>query len=253
MEDLIEEMQCGRFVPFFFELPIGYESKTSAPSLEVTTKDGVKVKLKGRIDRVDAFRRGDDLYLRVVDYKTGSKTFQESDLDEGINLQLLLYLASLLEADQSFRARLEVEQNGRILPAGVLYYACLPPTLSLSAPLSEEELRKQVKGKMSRSGLFLLNEEVLAAMDLSQDHRFLPLVKAKDPKNNPPKNLKTENEWQELFDRLKQKVSEISERMLAGHIEAMPLIQGGKSSVCEWCAYRHLCRNTHPTQTQNEE
>lgn len=253
MEDLIEEMQCGRFVPFFFELPIGYESKTSAPSLEVTTKDGVKVKLKGRIDRVDAFRRGDDLYLRVVDYKTGSKTFQESDLDEGINLQLLLYLASLLEADQSFRARLEVEQNGRILPAGVLYYACLPPTLSLSAPLSEEELRKQVKGKMSRSGLFLLNEEVLAAMDLSQDHRFLPLVKAKDPKNNPPKNLKTEKEWQELFDRLKQKVSEISERMLAGHIEAMPLIQGGKSSVCEWCAYRHLCRNTHPTQTQNEE
>ena len=171
---------------------------------------------------------------------------EESDLDEGINLQLLLYLASLLEADQSFRARLEVEQNGRILPAGVLYYACLPPTLSLSAPLSEEELRKQVKGKMSRSGLFLLNEEVLAAMDLSQDHRFLPLVKAKDPKNNPPKNLKTENEWQELFDRLKQKVSEISERMLAGHIEAMPLIQGGKSSVCEWCAYRHLCRKPKP-------
>ena len=55
--------------------------------------DGRKVLLGGYADRIDSM---DDGTIRVVDYKTGSKKFARSDVEIGINVQLLLYLFSVL-------------------------------------------------------------------------------------------------------------------------------------------------------------
>ena len=52
------------------------------------------------MDRVDGYVRGDTLYLKVVDYKTGTKQFHLSDLLYGLNLQMFLYLMMLTHADR---------------------------------------------------------------------------------------------------------------------------------------------------------
>ena len=46
----------------------------------MTTPDGRAVRIVGQIDRVDVMRREGHDYVRVVDYKTGAKTFSLDDV-----------------------------------------------------------------------------------------------------------------------------------------------------------------------------
>ena len=80
---LAEEFAQSGFEPIACELKIGGEGE----KLEFPY-DGGKISVSGSIDRVDKFGG----YIRVVDYKTGSKKFKLPDILFGLNLQMLLYL-----------------------------------------------------------------------------------------------------------------------------------------------------------------
>ena len=76
--------------------------------MRIPTKNG-EVTVTGSIDRVDLYTAADGRrYVRVIDYKTGRKKFHLRDVLWGLNMQMLVYLAALVE-------------EGDALPAGVLY------------------------------------------------------------------------------------------------------------------------------------
>ena len=57
------------------------EIKRGSDAEPFTVTDGeIEVTLHGTVDRVDTFRDGDVLYLRVIDYKTGGRKFLLGDL-----------------------------------------------------------------------------------------------------------------------------------------------------------------------------
>ncbi len=62
---------------------------------------------------MDVYRENGRTYLRVVDYKTGAKQFDLSQVAEGLNLQMLIYLMAIWENGG--------ERYGPVTPAGVLY------------------------------------------------------------------------------------------------------------------------------------
>ncbi|MGE5141283.1 MAG: PD-(D/E)XK nuclease family protein, partial [Rudaea sp.] len=71
------------FVPFAFESTFGYDG--SPLELDIGK---AKIKLRGRIDRVD---RNPDGQLRVIDYKTSATAYSKKELIEGRRLQIALY------------------------------------------------------------------------------------------------------------------------------------------------------------------
>ena len=81
-----------------FEQAIGGSEAGAVPPLELKTPDGKAVRVVGKIDRVDVMRRGGETYLRVVDYKTGTKKFSLEDVYCGLNTQMLFYLFTLCHA-----------------------------------------------------------------------------------------------------------------------------------------------------------
>ena len=88
VKNVWEEIQSGDFRPVCFELEFGKGGHL--PPL--TLREGsVTLTVGGKIDRVDGYVRGDTLYLKVVDYKTGTKQFHLSDLLYGLNLQMFLF------------------------------------------------------------------------------------------------------------------------------------------------------------------
>ena len=94
-----EEINKTGFRPAYFELAfggrIGRNSDPSSTAEPLTIEaDGKKLRLQGRIDRVDINENGAAL---IFDYKTGTsaKYFKPSDVAEGLIFQLPLYMSAL--------------------------------------------------------------------------------------------------------------------------------------------------------------
>ena len=115
---LQSEQAQSSFHPVAFEQAIGGSEAGAVPPLELETPDGKAVRVVGKIDRVDVMRRGGETYLRVVDYKTGTKKFSLEDVYCGLNTQMLFYLFTLCHAPQG--------QYAGARAAGVLYLLSRP-------------------------------------------------------------------------------------------------------------------------------
>lgn len=216
-----DEQAQGRFVPCAFEQDIGHAG--GVPAIELCGGRGERVRIVGTVDRVDVMT--DDAgrrWLRVVDYKTGSKTFSLDDVCCGLNTQMLLYLFTLTRNGEAF--------FGKTQPAGVLYL------LSDPAPSSDAK-----KSAFSVDGLVLDDDAVLTAMDRGQLGMYLPFKPGADGviKSDKAASL-------ELLGRLSHKLEELvlqmADGLYDGHISARPLKHGGYLR-CKSCDYRPVCRH----------
>ena len=196
--------------------------------------------LNGVADRVDLYKNKDTgkAYVRVVDYKTGSKTFSLEDVRLGLNVQLLLYLFSIWKGNHT-----AVTGESEVLPAGAVYFSARPGDITSDKMLSREEAKALVKKGISRSGLFLADEEVLFAMDHSE--QFIP-VKMKAGKAATAKNLVSLEEFGKLYTELEATIVRISSEIKEGNAAANPLIREGRSP-CDYCSHYPICRHGEST------
>ena len=111
VDNAAQELLSGKFRPISFEL--GFGRGEDLPPVELTA-EGVTIGISGFVDRVDGWVHDGRLYLRVVDYKTGRKSFDLTEVWNGLGLQMLIYLFTLEEKGQALYG-LPVEG------AGVLY------------------------------------------------------------------------------------------------------------------------------------
>ena len=93
LQNTIGELKSGKFSPVFFELEIGGEK---VDPLKVPLGNGSDAFITGKVDRVDVFRSDRDIFLRVVDYKSGAVKHTLAKLSEGIDMQMLFLVWSLI-------------------------------------------------------------------------------------------------------------------------------------------------------------
>ena len=222
-----EEFEHSAFRPRDFELTVGKEGDSVAPLL--LENDDVCVELRGKIDRVDTFEDGDGkLYVRVVDYKTGSKEFHIKNVKLGLDTQMLLYLFSIWENG-------EKRYQNEPLPAAVLYTGIRPPQVDMKIGEETEAFESTV----TASGLFLKNEDVLRAMDPMLNGNFIPIKEKNLAKEDHPSLIGAG-----AFADLKQEVTDIVLKYAAelkkGVACAQPMEKEGVP--CEYCKMKAVCR-----------
>ncbi len=238
VEGLCDELSGCRFVPRFFELEIRDGTEGAPSPVRICAEDGTDISLYGTIDRVDTYSDGEDVYVRVIDYKTGSKKFSPKDLEEGKNLQMFLYLRAVVESrDPAFLDRIGVGKEGVLIPAGVLYIHAATSGGTLNSP--HEDTHAALKAEQTRSGMLLENPLSLGAMNAD----YLPLKREKDGSFKASDLLYTEEGWQVLSETVENGVRRIVARMKSGDIAAVPMKREGQSTVCETCRYKPVCRN----------
>ena len=114
LKHIVTELSQSDFDVCDCELKIGED----IPAYTVKLPDGHNIAVCGSVDRVDVMEKDGEKYLRVIDYKTGTKEFKLSDILYGLNLQMLLYLYSIKLNG--------VEKYGEITPAGIQKLLLLP-------------------------------------------------------------------------------------------------------------------------------
>ncbi len=223
LQHIRDELAQGRFVPRAFEQSIGREG--GVPALEFTGSHGQRIRIIGTVDRVDTMEQDGRIWLRVVDYKTGSKSFSLDDVCCGINTQMLLYLFTLTQNGQAFFGSAE--------PAGVLYL------LSDPAPSSSEK-----KSLFTVDGIVLDDETVLTGMDAAGEGRWLPAgVRITDgrPVGDKLVSLATLGS---IAARLEELILQMANGLYDGNISARPLRHGKEHILrCATCDYRVVCRH----------
>ena len=169
----MEELRASQFRPISFEL--GFAKTGELPPVEFVL-DGVTLSISGFVDRVDGWVKDDKLYLRVVDYKTGRKSFDLTEVFHGLGLQMLLYLFTLKERGESFYGQ-PVEE------AGVLYLPARDVVVRGRRDMTDAAWQKTVDKELVRRGLVVNDPAVLAAMEQPQDgsYRFCPCVCPRRP------------------------------------------------------------------------
>ena len=217
-----EEFRESRFRPKDFEITIG--KGADIEPIRLAGENG-SVELRGKVDRVDVYEgEGGKIYIRVADYKTGSKKFELKNIEAGRDLQMLLYLYSICENG-------ERRYGKGIAPAGVLYVSVKPAAeeVNLGVPTEEE-------AKNGNSGLFLDNDEVLTAMEPSLEGRFIPVKAGKGGKKKG--NLMAAEEFAALKETVVETVLRASEELRSGKADAAPC----EEKACEYCKMKAVCR-----------
>ncbi len=206
----LEFAQSG-FEPKYCELKIG--KGETVPEVSVDFMDDGKISINGSIDRVDIWNG----YLRVVDYKTGTKNFRLSDVLVGLNLQMLIYLYCVLRGQNN--------DLNLLKPAGVLY---MPS--------------KREKGdtKLTMNGLVLEQENVYTAMEKDNEGNFIPRYEQDKSGNVKGSTYISEETFNLLFDHIEKLLKNMGNGILSGETSAIPTDVSG-SSACKYCDYSSVC------------
>ncbi len=248
VEGLCEEFSVSEFLPKFFELTISDSSENSPSPIRITSSDGKKIVIGGIIDRVDTLSQDGDIYVRVVDYKTGKKEFSPEDLKEGKNLQMFLYLRSIIESEnEGFKKRLGLKEGGSIIPAGALYHKTFVGDKNIPTP-NDSLAVETLKGEQKRMGMLLDDENIIHAMGIKNTPLYQK--RAKDPNAIPDSKrhlLFSREGFGELMQTVEESVIKVADSMKDGNIKAYPRVEDG-SSPCDYCDFKPICRGAIPSK-----
>ncbi len=242
--NLAAEFSQSRFRPAFFELPIcpPEDGKKSVSPLKIKLDDGTDAYVYGIADRVDILEQEDKLYVRVVDYKTGSKKFSIEDVSMGLGMQMLLYLFSIWKNGGDSKNAFEFVKNREIVPAGILYFSAGVPTVSLDAEATPEEIEKMASDKLTRRGLLLDDPEILEAMDKELSGAYLPIKQKKDGTFTGSDSLTPLEGFAHLLSSVEETIKDIGKEIKRGNASAKPM-KTKEHDACAFCEMRPICRN----------
>ncbi len=223
---LRDEQRQSKFRVDACEQRIGRGEGCLPPQL-YRLENGRTARIIGTIDRADRWVDEDGTqWVRVVDYKTGSRSFDLREVYCGLDCQMLLYLFSLTR-----------DESGRFTgtrPAGVLYLLADP------APASGSRAEAARSGGYQLDGLVLDEPKVYTAMDTDHTGRYLPFdFKAGKPSPYQKKKLADGEKLGRIREHLDGLVTGMAGGLYDGDIAAAPLCSRGRP--CDWCDYSFIC------------
>ncbi len=230
--NIAREMRQSDFQPVEFELSFGGRDG-HLPAITVR-EGGASLSVSGKVDRVDGWLHDGKLYLRVVDYKTGKKSFDLTDIRYGLGIQMLLYLFTLEREGQAYFGY-------PIVPCGVLYQPARSVILRQDRNISDEKLKAALESELRRTGLVLGEPEVLRAMEHSalETPCYLPISVKKD--GTLSGDIATAAQLGHLGRYVDRLLHQIAGEIAHGNIDADPYARGPQDSACTYCAFASAC------------
>lgn len=232
VNNVADEMRRSDFKLMEFELSFGGR-EADLPAVSVERED-ISLRLVGKVDRVDGWVKDGKLYLRVVDYKTGRKSFSLSDVQYGLGIQMLLYLFALeREGEKHF--------GMPVVPSGVLYLPARDVIVSEKRDASPAKIESDIQKELRRSGLVLEDAQVLRAMehDALEKPVYLPITLKRD--GTITDGVATAHELGRLGRYTEHLLEQIAGELSRGNVDADPAYRTPQDGACRWCAYASAC------------
>lgn len=236
---LQKQLKQGEFYPALTEWAFG--EKDNIDSLNFDLESGQKLHLKGRIDRIDVCQdKENHLYVKVIDYKSGTTQLDLIKLYYGLQIQLVLYLNAALELEK------KRFPDKFVQPAGVFYYNTKDPILNKEDVKNPENPQEEILKKLKMDGICSAEPEILQKLDKNlaagkNVESFAVPVKY-TAKGTFSSNSKVANqeEFAIMMDYVQDKAKKIGREILKGNTSVNPF-ERQKENACEYCPYKEVC------------
>ncbi len=233
MWTLTEHVKKGEFIPLGHEINFGFTG--DIPPIVIELEDGEEIYLEGRIDRVDILNDEDGNYVKVIDYKSGSKDFSLSDVYYGFQIQLMVYLDAMLSSEKS-------KNNKEPHPGGIFYFKIDDPMIKTTEK-AVEHVEKEINKKLKMKGLVLEDINIIKKIDesIGKSSTIIPAGLTKSGELTKNSSALPEEDFKALLNHVRGLVKEIGEEMLKGNVKIEPF-KKGKDTPCKYCTYTSICQ-----------
>ena len=236
IETLQYHLKKGVFSPKGFEL--SFQTLEDLGSVNFQLSGEERVRLKGRIDRLDLCEDADHVYVKVIDYKSGKKDFDLISVYHGLTLQLVLYMNVALEREA------KLHPDKKIVPAGLLYYRLDNPIIEREEAMEEEAINQAIHKELRMAGIVNADTDVVTKMDqtIAGGGRSdtIPVQIKADGTMAAASKAYPEEALETISNYVNWKIRDISHDILQGKIEKNPY-EYKEQNACEYCRYREVC------------
>ncbi|MCR4782181.1 MAG: PD-(D/E)XK nuclease family protein [Lachnospiraceae bacterium] len=213
---IVDQVKHSEFEPLGFEVDfVDLKKEYDFESLHYELDKG-EMDLNGKIDRLDTFESGGNIYVKIVDYKSGNNTIDATKTYSGLDIQMYVYMDAALEY-------VHKKYGKEATPAGLYYIHVTDEVDSNNKSKSPEDA---LNSTVLKKGLINSDKNVLKALGDSLDSRS--------------KNGLSDNDWKTLRDNVRDIVRDSGNRMMDGDIEAKPY-RSGDMTGCSYCLYHNIC------------
>ncbi|MGN0174264.1 MAG: PD-(D/E)XK nuclease family protein [Acutalibacteraceae bacterium] len=231
VERVFDELRQSEFSIVKTEFSVGGK-EPDIPAYEVEFDDG-KIILTGYIDRLDMANKNEKKIIRIIDYKTGLKKLNLSDVCFGQNMQMPLYMKTVVENGK--------EKLGQVLPGGMFYYVAKDSVINATRETDDESVKKGRLKELKMDGMFLGDEDAYTAIEPECKGIYSPVLLKKDGSFASSVHYYTIEQYNILSDFIDLKLKQTAKGIVDGEITPKPL-DGTGYSACDYCDYSNVCQ-----------
>lgn len=226
---LQEHIKRGGFEPTDYEL--SFQNYKNLHSVDVSLSKESSMALQGTIDRIDTYEEEEQLYVKIIDYKSGNTQFDVVDLYYGLQIQLVVYMNAALEI-------LEKRTKKKVVPAGIFYYNIKDPLIDRE----EEDADLAILKKLKMNGIVNGDPNIIEQIEKETEDGFvsIPVSRLKSGNYSKASKVASTNQLLSVGRYVAQKMQGMGQEMVNGEIGITPYKLGDKTA-CDYCEFQGVC------------
>lgn len=180
--------------------------------------------IHSKIDRLDIIQESDsnDLSFILMDYKSGDKSFNLTDIYYGIALQLLTYVDLIQHHQEEFISDKAEASQGTSLDLAALGYFPINPT----AKRVDDVVKMKEDDKYKLSGFYVEEHDAVSPLfgRTARRHQM------------------TQEELQTLESFNRQQLVKTGQQIVSGNIAIHPYYHDNNKKACQYCPFHDICQ-----------
>lgn len=187
----------------------------------------------GKIDRIDTCETEDKVYVKILDYKTGTKAFDMAAFYHGLQMQLVVYMDEALQLEE------RKHPGKKAVPAGIFYYRIKDPVVDKEP--NPSKLEEAILKELRLDGIVSEDEGIIQRLDrnFTGTSNMIPVGKTKNGYSKASRTL-LPKEFDEVLKYAGTKRKALTKQMKDGRADAAPY-EMGQQKGCDFCPYRNIC------------
>ena len=200
--------------------------------ISITNGDNIKITFTGYIDKIMYKEENDKTIIALIDYKTGKPSIDLKYFNQGLNMQLPVYLYL---ASNSKLKNIEI--------AGFYLQKILPNLIKIDPKKDIEDIKKD---ELKLEGYSTTNQDILSLFDTT--YKDSSLIKSMKVKNDGDfysySKVLTPTKISKLIKLTENKIKEVEKNILEGNYQINPKKDKDFTS-CGYCPYKDICYKTY--------